>query len=349
MTRRVTTYDIAREAGVSRTTVSHVLNSHPRVTLSEKTRERVLAAARQLGYVPHSAAQMLVTGRSQTIGLVLSRPDLVAIDAFVSTMIFGLNEACAAHGYRLLMESIRNSESADAYLDLAKSKRIDGLVVINPRKGDVALQKIIESKFPTLIFGSSGHPDENSVGTEDRQASCWATAHLISLGHRCIAHISYAPLGYLPAAKRFDGYKKALKAADVPFNKRLFAEGNFTCESGYSAMRRILANAKPTAVFAGNDTLAFGAMMAVREAGYSIPEDFAVVGYDDIPAATFACPPLTTVRSHPFEQGKIAGETAIALVNGKIHGRETSIVPLELIIRDSCGASLRKSHEPKRS
>jgi DNA-binding LacI/PurR family transcriptional regulator len=89
--------------------------------------------------------------------------------------------------------------------------------------------------------------------------------------------------------------------------------------------------------------------MAVREAGYSIPEDFAVVGYDDIPAATFACPPLTTVRSHPFEQGKITGETAIALVNGKIHGRETSIVPLELIIRDSCGASLRKSHEPKRS
>jgi DNA-binding LacI/PurR family transcriptional regulator len=281
--------------------------------------------------------------------LVLSRPDLVAVDAFVSTMIFGLNEACEAHGYRLLMESIRDSESADAYLDLAKSKRIDGLVVINPRKGDAALQKMIESKFPTLIFGSSGHPDENSVGTEDMQASCRATAHLISLGHRRIAHISYAPLVYLPAAKRLEGYKKALKAADVPFNKRLFAEGNFTCESGYSAMRKILSNAKPTAVFAGNDTLAFGAMMAVRETGYSIPEEFAVVGYDDIPAAAFACPPLTTVKSHPFEQGKIAGEAAIALVNGNVQGRETSIVPLELVVRDSCGAGLRRSHEPRRS
>ena len=342
MSQRVTTYDIALEAGVSRTTVSHILNNHPRVTLSEKTRERVLATARKMGYVPHSAAQMLVTGRSQTIGLVLSRPDLVAIDAFVPTMIFGLNEACRANGYRLLMEALRHSESADAYLDLAKSKRIDGLIVINPRKKDIALRKIIDSRFPTLIFGSSGHRQENSVGTEDRKASCQATTHLLSLGHRRIAHISYAPLVYVPANKRFEGYRSALTSADLPFDKRLFAEGDFTSKSGYFAMRKILAlNGRPTAVFAGNDTLAFGAMMAVREAGFSIPEDFAVVGYDDIPAAAYACPPLTTVKTHAFEQGKIAGEAVIALIEGKEHGRKTSIVPLEFVVRESCGARER--------
>jgi DNA-binding LacI/PurR family transcriptional regulator len=341
MTRRVTTYDVAREAGVSRTTVSHILNNHPRVTLSEKTRKRVLAAARKLGYVPNSAAQMLVTGRSQTIGLVLSRPDLVAIDAFVPMMMFGLNEACRAHGYRLLMEAIRDPESADAYLDLAKSKRIDGLLVINPLKGDVALRKIIESKFPILIFGSSGHPNENSIGTEEKEASCEATTHLLSLGHRRIAHISYAPLAYVPAQRRFDGYRKALTAANVSFNKNLFAEGDFTCESGYLAARKILeSGAKPTAVFAGNDTIALGAMAAAREAGLSIPEEFAVVGYDDIPAAAFACPPLTTVRSHALEQGKIAGEAVIDLVNGKEPGRKTSVVPLELVIRESCGGKI---------
>src|SRR6201982_4133060 len=109
MTRRVTTYDVAREAGVSRTTVSHILNKHPRVTLSEKTRERVLAAARKLGYVPNSAAQMLVTGRSQTIGLILSRPDLISVDAFVPAMICGLNEVCRIRGYRLLMDSIHEA------------------------------------------------------------------------------------------------------------------------------------------------------------------------------------------------------------------------------------------------
>ena len=337
--RRVTTHDIAREAGVSRTTVSHVLNNHPGIILSAKTRKRVLATARKLGYVPNSAAQMLVTGRSQTIGLILSRPDLISVDAFVPMMICGLNEACRTRGYRLLMETIDDSAEVDAYLDLAKSKRIDGLVVINPCKGDNALRKVIESKFPVLVFGSSGHPRENSIGTQDGQASCLATAHLISLGHQRIAHISYAPLVYLPARKRLEGYRAALKVAKLPFDKRLLAEGNFTCESGYSAMRQILAsNAHPTALFAGNDTLALGAMVAVREVGLSIPEDFAVVGYDDIPAAAFTYPPLTTIRSHAFEQGRLLGEAATALLDGKEIGSQQDVLPLELIIRASCGA-----------
>ena len=348
MTRQVTTHDIAREAGVSRTTVSHILNNHPKIVISPQTRERVLATARRLGYVPHSAAQMLVTGRSQTIGLILSRPDLVAIDAFVPAAIFGLNEACCAHGYRLLMEAIRDPDSEDSYLDLAKSKRIDGLIVINPRKGDSALKKAIESKFPVLILGSSGHPHENSIGTDDGQAGCWATGHLLSLGHRRIAHISYAPLIYVPANRRFEGYRKALKAAKVPFNKKLFAEGNFTSESGYLAMRQILASdVQPTALFAGNDTLALGAMVAVREAGLAIPREFAVIGYDDIPSAAFAFPPLTTIRTHAFEQGKIAGEAAIALVKGVETGRRSAIVPLELIVRESCGANLKPLTKPR--
>jgi LacI family transcriptional regulator len=176
------------------------------------------------------------------------------------------------------------------------------------------------------------------------EASCQATAHLLSLGHRRIAHISYAPLDYVPARRRLEGYRKALKAAKVSFNKKLFEEGNFTCESGYLAARRILAsNAKPTAVFAGNDTIAVGAMAAAHEAGLIIPEEFAVVGYDDIPAAAFACPPLTTVRSHALAQGKIAGKAVIDLVNGKELGRKTAIVPLELVIRESCGGKTQRT------
>ena len=340
MAQRVTTNDIAREAGVSRTTVSHVLNNHPRIVLSPKTRQRVLATARRLGYVPNSAARMLVTGRSRTIGLILSPPDLISVDAFVPMVIFGLNEACHTQGYRLLMETIQDPANVDAYLDLAKSKRIDALIVINPRKGDSALKKIIESKFPLLVFGSSGHPQENALGTQDNPASCKATMHLLSLGHQRIAHISYAPLVYLPARKRLEGYRAALKAADIRFNRELFAEGNFTYESGYRAMKQILASkAHPTALFAGNDTLAIGAMVAVREAGFSIPENFAVVGFDDIPAAAFTCPPLTTIRTRAVEQGKLLGEAAIALVAEKEIGSQQNILPLELIIRASCGAS----------
>jgi DNA-binding LacI/PurR family transcriptional regulator len=339
MTRRVTTHDIAREAGVSRATVSHALNKHPGIILSPKTRKRVLATARRLGYVPNSAAQMLVTGRSRTIGLILSSPDLISVDAFVPIMMFGLNEVCRTRGYRLLMEALQDPSDVDGYLDLAKSKRIDGLIVINPRKGDTALRKVIESKFPVVVLGSSGHPQENSIGAQHGHASYQATTHLLALGHQRIAHISYCPLVYLPACERLDGYRAALKAANAPFNKKLFAEGNFTGESGYTAMRQILgSNARPTALFAGNDTLAIGAMAAIREAGFSIPEEFAVVGFDDIPAAAFTHPPLTTIRSHAFEQGKLLGEAAIALVDGKEIGNHQDVLPLKLIIRASCGA-----------
>ena len=227
---------------MSRTTVSHVLNNHPGIALNPKTRERVLTTARKLGYVPNSAAQMLVTGRSRTVGLILSRPDLISVDAFVPSMLYGLNETCRIRGYRLLMDSIPDPSDADSYLDLAKSNRIDGLIVINPRENDVALRKVIESKFPLVVFGSSGHPEENSIGTKDGQASCRATDHLISLGHRRIAHISYAPLVYNPARNRLEGYRLALKTARIRFHKSLFAEGDFTGESGYQAMKQILSS-----------------------------------------------------------------------------------------------------------
>src|SRR5260370_28051152 len=115
MTRRVTTHDIARQAGVSRTTVSHVWNNHPGIILSPKTRKRVLATARKLGYVPNSAARMLVTGRSRTIGMILSPPDLISVDAFVPMLIFDLNEACHTQGYRLLMATIQDPADLDAY------------------------------------------------------------------------------------------------------------------------------------------------------------------------------------------------------------------------------------------
>jgi len=341
MKGRVTSHDIAREAGVARSTVSLVLTKNPKIQIPEATRKRILAAAQKLGYVPNSAAQMLVSGRSRTVGLILSRPDLMAIDAFVPRMVFGINEGCRARGYRLLMETVEDPSDGDAYLELAKSKRIDGLIIINPRKGDAGLAKVIESKFPVLVFGSSGHPQECAVGTQDGEASCRVTEHLLALGHKRIAHISYAPLIYLPARKRFEGYRAALKKVKLPFDKTLFAEGDFSHESGYAAMKKILAsNAQPTALFAGNDTIAAGAMAAIREAGLSIPEGMAVVGYDDLPAAAFTEPPLTTVRSHAIEQGRRLGETLMALLDGNEVGSQFDLVPLELIVRASCGAQM---------
>ena len=346
MTRRITTFDIAREAGVSRTTVSHVLNNQPGINLSAKTKAHVLATARRLGYVPNSAAQMLVTGRSRSIGLVLPRRDMLAVDGFVPIMIYGLNEVCRENGYRLIIEAIGPETGEDAYLDLAKSKRVDSLIVVNPRAGDLALRKVIKSKFPVLLSGTMKQPDENAMTTHEGRASCNITRHLISLGHQRIAHITHASMDYLSVVQRVQGYRVALAAANLASDRELVAEGDFSFESGYNAMKRILASKTDfTALVAGNDTIAVGAMLAVRKAGLSVPRDLAVVGYDDLPMAAYACPPLTTVRTHAFDQGKLLARAAIALVDKEKIGRQQNVVPLELVVRESCGAPLRKIHD----
>jgi DNA-binding LacI/PurR family transcriptional regulator len=343
MTRRVTTFDIAREAGVSRTTVSHVLNDQPGINLSAKTKAHVLATARRLGYVPNSAAQMLVTGRSRSIGLVLPRPDMLAVDGFVPIMIYGLNEVCREHGYRLIIEAIDPHTGEDAYLDLAKSKRVDSLIVVNPRTGDLALRKVIQSKFSVLLAGTTEHPDENAIATQEGRASCNITRHLISLGHQRIAHITHASMEYLSVVRRLQGYRAALEGANLAYHRDLVAEGDFSFESGYNAMKQILASKTDlTALFAGNDTIAVGAMLALRKAGLSVPRDVAVVGYDDLPVAAYTCPPLTTVRTHAFEQGKLLARAAIALMDKEKIGSQKNVVSLDLVVRESCGAALQR-------
>ena len=349
MTKRITTFDIAREAGVSRTTVSHILNDQPGIQLSPKTKARVLATARRLGYVPNSAAQMLVTGRSQTIGLVFPRGDLMAIDAFIPAMIHGLNEVCRTQGYRLVMEVLRESSDELAYLKLANSKRVDSLIIINPRQDDRALQKVLKSNFPVLVAGTIDRPGKNTIATEEGLASRKATNHLISLGHRRIAHISHAPLDYVSARRRLEGYRAALDAADLPYHEALVTQGDFSFASGYRAMKGLLAErSRLTALFAGNDTVAIGAMLAIREAGLAIPGNVAVVGYDDVPSAAFACPPLTTVRTHAYEHGKLFAEAAIRLMNKQAVGHQENALPLELIVRLSCGAKLAEATLPRR-
>ena len=350
MTRLITSHDIARAAGVSRTTVSYVLSNRPGVSVGAKTRKRVLATARKLGYVPNSAAAMLVTGRSQSIGLVFSRPELIGVDGFIPIMVHGLNEVCSERGYRLLMEAVPDPPGVDDYLDLAKSKRVDSMIILNPRKGDPALRKVIETSFPVLVAGSAEQPRESAIATQDRRGSRKATEHLLSLGHKRVAHISYASLNYHGALLRLEGYRQALQGVKISFDPTLFAEGDFTAQSGYDAMKRIFASdSRPTALFAGNDTIATGAMLALREAELSVPEDFAVVGYDDLPIASYTCPPLTTIRTHPFEQGKLLAEAAIALMNNEKVGSQQDAFPLDLIVRKSCGATTGEKRSFRKS
>ncbi len=340
----VTSSDIAKAAGVSRTTVSFVLNAKKATGISEQTRARVLDTAASLGYVPNSAARMLVSGRSRTLGLILAHGDLMTFDAYAPPLMFGINRVCNARGYKLLVDAVEGKRQRNGYLDLARSKSIDALIVLNCSEEDRDLHNVIDSGFPVILLGSIGHPKENSVLSGSERMADRATQHLLSLGHRRIAHITYAPVHYLGALDRCRRYQRTLRKAGVEFDEKLVGYGDFSVESGYHAMRTILARNKPfTALFAGNDTMAIGAMAALREAGLSVPGDVAVVGFDDLPAAAYTNPPLTTVTTEPIIHGEAAATAALELLAGHPIGTRKCRFPLKLIVRSSCGANLRPS------
>ena len=343
MTHRPTSQDIARAAGVSRTTVSLVLNGKENTGISVQTQARVLETAASLGYVPNSAARMLVSGRSRTVGLVLAHGDLMSFDAFAPPLMFGISRVCNARGYKLLIEAVEGEHRRNSYLDLVKSKSIDALIVLNSSAEDEGLVRLIDSRFPVILFGSIGHPRENSLRSGTERAAELATEHLVRLGHRRVAHITYAPKWYTGPMERLRAFRRGLDKAKIPFDEKLVGYGDFSAESGHRAMREILGRGRWfTALFAGNDTIAVGAVAALREAGLSVPRDVAVVGFDDLPIASYCQPTLTTVNTNPIVQGEQAALAAFELLEGRRVGTRKCNLSLRLIIRESCGATRKR-------
>jgi DNA-binding LacI/PurR family transcriptional regulator len=339
MKSRVTSQQVAEHAGVSRTTVSFILNNVPGVKFPQETKDRVFQAAQHLGYVPDDAARTLASGQTQTLGLVICHAEHLKVDAFISHVLYSLNETSRQHGFRLLTESVEDVTQPDAYTGLVHAKKIDGLVVVNPRSDDTQLPKLIEQGFPIVLIGSLRHPQEysiNHVGSTRK-----AVEHLVSLGHERIAHLTFAPPEhYTGASNRLTGFRKALESAHLPFDDDLVAYGNYSAESGYAAMKGLLKRHKPTAIFCGNDTIAVGALAAIHEKGLQVPQDIAVVGVDDIPMAAFTIPPLTTVKTHALEQGRLAGEMLFSLIRSQAPQVAQVRLEAELVVRKSCGASL---------
>ena len=342
--KRVTSQQVAKLAGVSRTTVSFVLNDAPGANISQETRTRVLKAAEELGYVPNAAAQMLVSGETRTIGLVVAQAEHLQVDAFIPQLLYSLCHSSHALGYRVLLETVEDVTRPDAYDELVSGRRIDGLIVLNTRSDDTQLPALIARDFPVVLVGYPGWADlgarSASVGTDGRDAGRRITAHLISLGHERIAHVTFSPAQYHATQDRYLGYRSALEAAGLKIDPRLVEYANYSARSGYDAMQRLLKRKpQPTAVFAGNDTVALGAMAAIHERGLRIPEDIAVVGFDDTPTAAFTIPPLTTVRVSAVEQGELGVQILTKLLQGQVPVQRHVTVETPLVIRQSCGAS----------
>lgn len=336
--RRPTSREVARRAGVSRSTVSVVLNDVTSIAIAPETRQRVLDAARELGYVPSAAARQLASGRARTIGLVISYAEHLKSDAFVPQALYSLNHAAHRRGFRVLVEALEDVTAPDAYHQLVRGKQIDGLIVLNPREDDARLPKLIADGFPVVVIGHA--PAGPQVDVDNVGAARRLTEHLLGLGRRRVASLPYAPLAHHSSRMRLDGWRAALETAGLDAGDAWVEVADFSAESGRAATERLLARVRPDALVAGNDVVAFGAMTALRAAGLRIPDDVAVVGFDDIPLAAHACPPLTTVRLPAVEMGRRAAETLIRRIEG-VSEPVGAGDPLatELVVRASCGAT----------
>jgi DNA-binding LacI/PurR family transcriptional regulator len=326
-----TQQQIAEEAGVSRTTVSLVLNNVPDVRVSPETRQRILEVAQRLNYYPHAAARRLVSGKTSTIGLVWHRgPNPAYRDAFLPGLLQGVTRAAHKYGYLVLFRPIEPDEPDSSYVELARSHHIDGFILSGPRSDDSHLLKLHGEHFPIVLHGQLPGADILSVDIDNVQGALAAVNHLLTLGHQRVGIITNAPLVYTASQQRLEGYSRALEQAGIPYDERLVREGNFDGESGVSAMQSLLAcNPPPTAVFVASDMVAMGALQAIRDRGF-----------DDITAARFVTPALTTVRVPTFGLGWSAAEILADLIEQDVITQMHTLLETELIIRDSCGASL---------
>lgn len=340
MAKRPTAQNVADLAGVSRTTVSFVLNNVPGMRIGQDTRQRVLDAARQLNYHPDATARRMVRGRTSIIGFVLRQtPDQVFADRFLPQVLHGLSKAASAQGYHILIEPIP-PDSSDNYLNLIRERHVDGIVLSGPRFDDEDLLRAHLADSPVVLMGQLPGTDVPFVDVDNVSGAAKITQHLIGLGHRRIAFISNAPLAYTAGAHRLSGYRQALEAAGLPCDDELIRYGDFSPASGESAMREILRLPdRPTAVFVASDTVALGAIRALRAAGLSIPHDMALVGFDDAPLSEFIEPPLTTMRLPAFGLGWGAADLLIRRINREDIRQPAILLETELVVRKSCGAS----------
>ncbi len=337
--KRVTSLDVAKRAGVSRTTVSFVLNKTSHQQISPETVLRVQQAAEELGYVPDESARALVSRRAQSIGLIFSRPTVrISSDIFLNQVVVGLLDVVHANQMRLLLDVVEDLDEKNTYVNLVKSRRVDGIILNGPRFDEQALDYLAENDFPTVIVGSLPQSHFCSVDVDNVAAARTAVEHLIHLGHRQIACITNAQAPFTAAIHRLTGYRQALENAGLPYSADQVRFGNFDPQSGYTQMKSLLAGpVRPTAVFVASDVVAYGAISAIHEHGLSIPGDIALVGFDDVPMSNFISPSLTTIRLPATELAVKAGELLLDLIQGKPQEPCQVLLPTELIIRQSCG------------
>jgi DNA-binding LacI/PurR family transcriptional regulator len=341
MVKRTTATDVAQLAGVSRTTVSFVLNNVPGMRISPETRQRVLDAAQELDYQPNISARRLVTGQTRILAYVERQAAESAFsDAFFPLALRGVHDAALNHGYEVLFAPIPISDGDQRCTGLLRGRHVDGLILSGPRDDDDELRRLLEEGAQIVVQGQLAESRASWVDVDNVSGAQVAVDHLIELGHTDVAAIIHAPLAYTAAAARLEGFRKALEAHGLAFDPERTAFAQFTAESGREAMESLLdLNPIPSAVFISSDTVAIGAVHAVRRRGFRIPDDVAIVGFDDIPMAAYTRPPLTTIHLPAYGLGWGAADLLIRQISREEVPENQILLSTDLVVRGSCGAN----------
>jgi DNA-binding LacI/PurR family transcriptional regulator len=336
---RVSIKDIARAADVSHSTVSRALSDSPLVSTNTKARIQLLA--QEMGYSPDAQARSLVMGRTQTIGVVAT----TISDPFIAEVVQAIETTAHYHGYSVVLASSNaQPEREVAAVEMLRSKRVDGVIVTSSRVGALYQEHLDRLGVPVVLVNSHNEhvgPYTFSITVDNEHGGFLASDHLIQLGHRRIAYVASAA-DHSDNHQRLHGYRQALAAAGIAYEPELVIMGTGRAGGGERALSKLLALAsRPTAVFCYNDMTAVGLMHAARLAGVPLPGDLAVVGFDDIPFASYVHPALTTVAQPKPEMGRQAVEMVkILATNGEPSGTGVSDIVIKgrLIVRESSGA-----------
>lgn len=333
--KKATLKTISDESGFSITTVSRALAGYADV--NERTRQLIVDIADRLGYQPNLTARHLRSKHTNTIGMVIPLTAYYS-DQFFMTLLSGVGQQAARSGYDLLLSAqMRGEEEISAYRRMVDGSRVDGMVLARVRQHDARLDYLKGSARPYVVFGHAGEDDYPYIDVDGKTGIRQMVHHFAEHGHRRIALIA-APDELAFAPLRLAGYWAALDDLGLPRDPRLVVTGDLSADSGAAAAGQLLDQPDPpTALLACNDQMALGAMSAITARGLRVGEDVAVAGFDDIPAAANASPPLTTIRQPIFEIGQKLAQTLIRLIRGEtVHDLHVLLDP-ELVIRASSG------------
>jgi LacI family transcriptional regulator len=330
--------------------VSFILNNRPNTGISDETRQAVLQAAAELGYQPNRLAQSLASGKTGTLGvLVLEARVDAAGDFFLPELLRGVARVADATGFRLMLEYLGERSTVHSVPANFLAGLVDGVIVCGPDARDDRLAELTRSRVPVVVVGSPGEGDAVSIDIDNDEGGHQATSHLLDHGYRRIGMVTNLSFAATSSQDRLAGYRRALTERDVPYDERLVAEGGHDPSHVRVGVERLLAlSPGPEAIFAASDQVAMIVLGALQAAGRRVPDDVALLGFDDLPVAALLHPTLSTV-SVPFrELAEGACHRLLAQIQGNELRQRRQIVPTQLVLRQSCGHSNGKGGGAKR-